>query len=71
MDSVSISEAKAKFSAIIEAASKGKTTIVTNHGDPVAIIAPFEERGRDERPTRPDLPSFEEALLTVPHELEF
>ena len=71
MNSVSIRDAKAKFSAIIDAAGKGKTTIVTNHGRPVAKIGPFEADGQNERPPRSDLPSFEEALLALPHKLEF
>jgi prevent-host-death family protein len=72
MNPVSIREAKAKFSAIVEAARNGETTTVTNHGHPVAVIAPCkEEEGREERPSRPDLPSFEQALLSLPHDLDF
>jgi prevent-host-death family protein len=72
MNPVSIREAKAKLSAIIEAAGNGKTITVTSHGRPVAVIAPFKgEEGQEERPNRSDLPSFEQALLSLPHDLDF
>jgi len=69
MNSVSIREAKDKFSAIIRAAGNGETTIVTNQGRPVAAIAPFKEEGQEERPNRPEPPSFEQALLSLPYNL--
>jgi prevent-host-death family protein len=71
MNPVPIREAKAKFSAIIEAAGNGETITVTNHGRPVAVIAPFKEEGQEERPNRSDLPTFEEALLSLPYNLDF
>ena len=41
-------------------------------GRPVAVIAPFKgEEGQEERPNRSDLPSFEQALLSLPHDLDF
>jgi antitoxin Phd len=72
MNPVSIREAKAKFSALVEAARNGETTIVTNQSRPVAVFAPFKgEEGQEERPGRSDLPTFEEALLSLPHNLDF
>jgi prevent-host-death family protein len=72
MNPVSIRDAKAKFSAIIEAAGNGETITVTNHGRPVAVIAPFKgEEGREECPNRSDLFSFKEALLSLPYDLDF
>jgi antitoxin Phd len=71
MDPVSIRQAKAKFSALISAAENGGTTIVTNYGRPAAIIAPFKAEGEEERPDRSNLPTFEEALLSLPYHLDF
>jgi prevent-host-death family protein len=71
MNPVPIREAKAKFSALIEAAGNGETITLTNHGRPVAVIAPFKEEGQEERPNRSDLRTFEEALLSLPHNLDF
>jgi prevent-host-death family protein len=71
MDPVSIREAKAKFSAMIEGAGSGKTIVVTNHGRPVAVIAPFNEEGGVEHPNRLDPAGFKEALLALPHDLDF
>jgi len=71
MNPVGIREAKAKFSEIVESAENGETTIVTNHGSPVAVIAPFKEgEGQGERPNRSDIPSFEQALLSLPYNLD-
>jgi prevent-host-death family protein len=44
MNPVSIREAKAKFSALVEAARNGETITVTNQSRPVAVIAPFKGR---------------------------
>jgi len=71
MDPIGMREAKAKFSAIISAAGNGERTIVTNHGRPVAMIAPCEEEGRKECAIRSNLPPFEQALLSLPDGLEF
>jgi prevent-host-death family protein len=71
MNSVPVRKAKANFSAIIEAAEKGQTITVTNRGRPVAVIGPFILEGDGARPGRSFLPRFEQALLSVPHNLVF
>lgn len=71
MNPVPVREAKAKFSALIEAARNGETITVMNHGRPVAVIAPFMKADREERPDHSGLPSFEKALLSLPHDLDF
>ncbi len=38
--SMSIAEAKSKFSAVIDRAASGQETIITRHGKPVAKIVP-------------------------------
>ncbi len=67
MKTFHLKEAKTKFSALVDAAQHGEPTIVTKHGHPAAMIAPFGE-GRRIYPA--DRPSFAELLLSVPHELE-
>jgi prevent-host-death family protein len=42
MDSVSLGEAKARLSEIIDRVSKGETVQVTRRGKPVAQIAPLQ-----------------------------
>jgi prevent-host-death family protein len=83
MRSFSIREAKDKFPALVKAARGGETSILTYHGTPVAKIAPLQEGGKvapsreaelqdgDKRPERSDLPTFEQALLSLPHALDF
>lgn len=41
---IGISEAKAKLSALIDAALSGERVILTNRGRPVAEITPLSER---------------------------
>lgn len=38
--SMSIAEAKSKFSAVIDRAASGQETLITRHGKPVARIVP-------------------------------
>ena len=86
MKSFSIREAKDKFPALVKAAQGGETTILTNRRKPVAKIAPLQEgdmgdkvaplqevelQDKDKRPERSDLPTFEQALLSLPYALEF
>lgn len=66
MKRLQLRDAKAKFSALVEAAEKGEPTIVTKHGRPAAMIVPVEHGRR----IYPDRPSFADLLLAMPHELE-
>ena len=67
MKTLQLKEAKTAFSAIVEAAEHGEPTIVTKHGQPAAMIVPFDE-GRRLYPD--DRPSFADLLLSMPHDLE-
>jgi len=68
MESIQIRDAKAKFSALIEAAERGRPTIITRHGRPAAVIVPVE----DARRLYPeDRPSFVDLLLSFPGDVEF
>ncbi len=68
MRSIQIRDAKARFSALIEAAEHGRPTIITRHGRPAAVVVPVE----DARRLYPeDRPSFAELLLSFPGGAEF
>ncbi len=63
MRSIQIRDAKAKFSALIEAAEQGRPTTITRHGRPAAVVVPVE----DARRLYPDdRPSLAELLLSFP-----
>lgn len=67
MQSVQIRDAKAKFSALIEAAEHGEPTTITRHGRPAAVVVSVE----DARRLYPDdRPSFVDLLLAFPGGLE-
>ena len=42
MKTMQLREAKAKLSALVEAAEHGETTIVTKNGRPAAMVAPVQ-----------------------------
>jgi prevent-host-death family protein len=68
MRSIQIRDAKAKFSALIEAAEHGQPTTITRHGRPAAVLVPVE----DARRLYPqDRPSFADLLLSFPGGAEF
>jgi prevent-host-death family protein len=64
MNSVSLREAKARLSALVQAAEQGKETVLTKHGRPAAKIVPIEG-GVDKQ----DKPSFAQLLMSIPHDL--
>jgi len=68
MDSIQIREAKAKFSALIEAAEQGRPTTITRHGKPAAVLVPVEDALRL---YAQDTPSFADLLLAFPGGMEF
>jgi prevent-host-death family protein len=47
MKSVGIRKAKPCLSALVRAAAGGETTLITDYGKPVAVIAPIEARAAD------------------------
>ena len=68
MKTIQARDAKASFSALIEAAAQGHPTTITRHGVPVAVIAPFA----DARKIYPaETPSFVDFLLSFPGGVEF
>jgi prevent-host-death family protein len=79
MKSFGIRQAKAHLSAIVRAAAGGERTLITDYGQPVAVIAPpLEDPQQVEAPAEPvketkplsDAAAFRHALLSAPHPLE-
>lgn len=68
MQSIQIRDAKAKFSALIEAAEHGRPTMITRHGRPAAVVVPVEDARRLYPQNRP---SFADLLLSFPGGVEF
>jgi prevent-host-death family protein len=68
MESVQIRDAKAKFSALVEAAEQGRPTTITRHGRPAAVVVPVE----DARRLYPENKlSLVDLLLSFPGDAEF
>ncbi len=65
MKSLQVREAKASFSALVEAAERGEPTTITRHGKPAAVVVPVEAA----RQLYPE-PSFADFLLSFPGPLE-
>jgi prevent-host-death family protein len=68
MKTVQIREAKAKLSALVEAASQGRPTTITRHGVPVAVLTPIEAARRIYPESRK---SFADLLLSFPGGVEY
>lgn len=67
MKSIQVRDAKAKFSALIEAAERGQPTTITRHGRAAAVLVPVE----DARRLYPgDQPGLVDLLLSYPGGLE-
>ena len=67
MRSIQIRDAKAKFSALVEAAEHGRPTMITRHGRPAAVLVPVADA---RRLYRADRPSFADLLLSFPGGIE-
>ena len=67
MKTVQLREAKAQFSALVQAAENGEETVVTKNGRPAAKIVPFDEAPPHESGKKK--PSFADWLLSMPHDI--
>jgi prevent-host-death family protein len=67
MKKMSLREAKASLSAVVEAAERGEATTITKHGKPAAVIVPLAEA---ERIYPKDRPSFVDLLMEIPEPIE-
>ncbi len=63
MRTLQVRDAKAGFSALVEAAERGEPTTITRHGRPAAVVVPVDVARRlypDEKP------NFADFLLSFP-----
>jgi prevent-host-death family protein len=63
MRTLQVRDAKAEFSALVEAAERGEPTTITRHGRPAAVIVPVEVA---RRLYPDDAPNFADFLMTFP-----
>ena len=70
MKSVGIREAKARLSALARAAANGEATLLTDYGQPIAVIASLERGSGDKAAGVSDASEFRRSLLAVPYPLE-
>ncbi|TIL80524.1 MAG: type II toxin-antitoxin system Phd/YefM family antitoxin [Mesorhizobium sp.] len=69
MKTMQVREAKAGFSALVEAAENGEPTVITKHGKPAAMVVPIEE-GQKLYPQNSQQ-DFVDFLLHYPGGIEF
>ena len=62
----SLQDAKNKFSAVVDAAQKGKAQVVTRRGVPAAVVLSIEEFEKFQRIEAAQSPSFIDHLLSIP-----
>ncbi|KMO11008.1 type II toxin-antitoxin system Phd/YefM family antitoxin [Methylobacterium platani] len=67
MRTIQARDAKAGFSALVEAAERGEPTTITRHGRPAAVIVPVEVA---RRLYPDDKPNFADFLMTFPGGLD-
>ncbi len=63
MQTLQLRDAKASLSAVIASAQRGQPTIITRHGQPTAMVVPFEA---GQRLYPQDMPSLASHLLAIP-----
>lgn len=68
MNTVQLREAKARLSALVDAAEGGQPTTITRHGKPAAVIVPIKAAQKIYPEKKP---SFADWLLSIPHEIPF
>jgi prevent-host-death family protein len=62
----SLQDAKNRFSAVVDAAKKGKAQVVTRRGVPAAVVLSIEEFEKFQRFEAAQSPSFIDHLLSMP-----
>jgi prevent-host-death family protein len=63
MRKIQLKDAKAKLSAVVDQATRGKPSLITRHGKPEAVVLGFAEWERLSR-----VPSFGRLLMSAPLE---
>jgi prevent-host-death family protein len=66
MNTIQLREAKARLSALIEAAQKGEPTTITKHGKPAAVVVSPEAARRIYTDEEPNLIDY---LMSMPEEI--
>ena len=66
MNEVQLREAKAKLSALVEAAERGEPTTITKHGSPAAMLVPIEAGHKLYAQEKPNLIDY---LMSMPEDL--
>jgi prevent-host-death family protein len=66
MKSISLRDAKARLSTLVQAAERGEETLVTKHGKPAAKIVPVEA---SEQAKPEGKPTFAQLLMSIPHDI--
>jgi antitoxin Phd len=62
----SLQDAKNRFSAVVDAAKKGKAQVVTRRGVPAAVVLSIEEFEKFQKFEAAQSPSFIDHLLSMP-----
>jgi antitoxin Phd len=62
----SLEDAKNSFSAVVEAARRGRPQTVTKHGKPAVVVVAVEEYERLRHGERANAPRFTDYLLSMP-----
>jgi prevent-host-death family protein len=65
-----LQDAKNRFSAVVEAARRGKPQLVTKRGAPAVVVLDAEEYARLKALDERQAPSFVEHLLAMPQDDE-
>jgi antitoxin Phd len=63
MRKIQLKDAKAKLSAVVDQATRGKPSVITRHGKPEAVVLGFADWERLSR-----VPSFGRLLMSAPLE---
>jgi antitoxin Phd len=65
-----LQDAKNRFSAVVEAARRGKPQLVTKRGTPAVVVVAAEDFARLHRLEKATQPSFVDHLLAMPRDDE-
>lgn len=70
MSTVTLRDAKAGFSSLVDEAMKGEFVTITRHGKPVAALVSVEAAEAAKRSLRKDRPNFGDYLMQFPGGIE-
>jgi prevent-host-death family protein len=66
MNTVQLRDAKARLSALVEAAERGEATTITKHGRPAAVLVPVADATRVYSEQKPSLIKY---LMSMPQDI--